>query len=198
MVERARLQISSPSSPTVLRCHLAATGAQTASNTMLAHLAEALSGSKCGAANSGYFTDTENGSHALYTSPTLSEERSMQVDIRGERDHHSVQSRETLCSTPCDSVILSKVSDSSLKVCDPLVPENNMPAESQPIIPRLSLEVTRTGLSEERLPFNKVEKEACNSSIRGSSGGGRELQKEHHVRDSERSYSPGPPPQPRY
>ncbi|XP_045134109.1 rootletin-like isoform X3 [Portunus trituberculatus] len=191
VVERARLKMSSPSSSTTLKGGLAAGGAETASNTMVAHLTEAFSGNKCGAANSGYFTDTEN---ALYTSPTLSGERSVNMDICGERDHHSVQSRESVCSTPCDSVILSKVSNSSLKVCNHLGPENNnMAAENQTNIPRLSLEVARAVVPEERLPFNKVEKEACNSSIRGSSGGSREAQKEHHARDSERSHFPEPP-----
>ncbi|XP_063860929.1 rootletin-like isoform X1 [Scylla paramamosain] len=192
VVERARLKISSPSSSTALRCSPAAGGAEAASNTILVHHTEAFAGNKCGAANSGYFTDTENGSYALHTSSTLSGERLMNMDICGEKDHHSVQSRETLSSTPCDSMILSKVSDSSLKVCDHLVPENSMPAENQTNIPRLSLELTRAGVPEERVPFNKVEKEACNSSIRGSSGGGREAQKEHHTKDSGRSHSPGP------
>lgn len=192
VVERARLKISSPSPSTALRCSLAAGGDETDSNTIVAHHTESFLGNKCGAATSGYFTDTETCSHALHTSSTLSGERSMSMDICGEKDNHSVESRETLSSTPCDSLILSKVSDSSLKAFDHLVPENSMPTENQTNIPRLPLELTRAGVSEERVVFNKVDKEACNSSIRGSSGGAREVQKEHHATNSGRSHSPGP------
>ena len=199
-MERARLKISSPASPTVLKCSVAAGGAEATSNTTLVHRREAFSDNRCGAANSSYFTDIESVCLVSHTSSTLSGEKSMNMDIYGEKDQHSVQSRETLSSTPCDSLIFSKVSDSSLKDCDHLVPENVVPAENLTSIPRLSLELTRepdygrtAGVSEEKLPFNKVEKEACNSSIRGSSGGSVGPQKEHEARDSGGSHSPGPP-----
>lgn len=144
-----------------------------------AHHTDASHDNRCGASNSGYFTDTENTGQASCMSSSLSGEKSLNLDVCGEKDQHSVQSRESLSSTGCDSLLLSKVSDSSLKGQGHLQPENVVPAENTPTsIPRLSLEPLRdlecgraVGISEERVSINKVDKEACNSSIRGSSGG---------------------------
>lgn len=191
VLERARLKITSNPLPRGSMETLMSNSTDATANTSVAGRTHgaALPDNRCGASNSGYFTDTENTGQASYMSSSLSAEKSMNLDVYGEKDQHSVQSRESLSSTGCDSLILSKVSDSSLKGHGHLQPENVVPAEITPTsIPRLSLEPLRdlecgraTGVSEERVAINKVEKEACNSSIRGSSGGTVRPQKEPQI-----------------
>lgn len=202
MLERARLKITSNPLPQGPLETLLSNSTDTASNTSVAGRTHgaAFTDNKCGASNSGYFTDTDNTGQASYMSSSLSAEKSMNLDVYGEKDQHSVRSRESLSSTGCDSLILSKVSDSSLKGHGHLQPENVVPAESSPTsIPRLSLELPRdvecgraTGMSEERVAINKVEKEACNSSIRGSSGGTVRPQKEPQITVSGEDHFNGP------
>lgn len=182
VLERARLKITSstlPQGPMESTPSNSIDPPSNISGTGQAHHADALTDNRCGASNSGYFTDTENSGQASCMTSSLSGEKSVNLEVYGEKDQHSVQSRESLSSSGCDSHIFSKVSESSLKRHVHLQPQNIAPAENTPTsIPRLSLEPSRDpecertmGLSEERVPINKVEKEACNSSIRGSSGG---------------------------
>lgn len=182
MVERARLKISSNAWTQSPMESLISNSTDATSNASVpgrTHHTDAYSDNRCGASNSGYFTDTENTGHTSYVSSSLSGEKSINLDVYGEKDQHSVQSRESLSSTGCDSLILSKVSDSSPRGYGQLQPENVVAAENTPTtIPRLSLEPYRdldsgkaTEVTEEKVAINKVAKEACNSSIRGLSGG---------------------------
>ncbi|KAG0721670.1 hypothetical protein GWK47_046009 [Chionoecetes opilio] len=201
VVERARLGIPTTTTTTSItpKGGLLAGKVRAATITTLVHHKEAFSDNKCGAANSGYFTDLDNAGQASHTSSSLSGEKSIHMNIYCKADQHSVQSRETLSSTSCDSLILSKMSDSSLKDCDSLVPATVMPADHPAGVPKLSLEPTRepeggwaVGVPEERVAINKVEKEACNSSIRGSScGAGVHLKEQQAV--AQGSHSPLPP-----
>lgn len=192
VLERARLKITNNAFPQGNMESPIQTSTDVSSNISepgRMHHTDAFSNDRCGASNSGYFTDTENIGQASYLSSSLSGEKSVNLDVYGEKDQHSVESRESLSSSGCDSLILSKVSDLSLKGNNHLHPGNLVPSEnSSTNIPRLSLEPPRdpecwrtTGVSEERVVINKVEKEACNSSIRGSSGGSAHPQKEQQT-----------------